>query len=102
MIECIIKAGGLDSFGYSRRALLEQVEMMVETAKKSSTLQKDAQFSLFGDDEAVMTVELSLKNYEEYDLKALLEFEKDTLGFYVSGHPLDNFREAIDSINYTL
>lgn len=102
VIECIIKAGGLDSFGYSRRALLEQVEMMVETAKKSSTLQKDAQFSLFGDDDEVMTVELSLKNYEEYDLKALLEFEKDTLGFYVSGHPLDNFREAIDSINYTL
>ncbi|MDP3300990.1 MAG: DNA polymerase III subunit alpha [Sulfuricurvum sp.] len=102
VIECIIKAGGLDSFGYSRRALLEQVEMMVETAKKSSTLQKDAQFSLFGDDDEVMTVELSLKNYEEYDLKALLEFEKDTLGFYVSGHPLDNFREAIESINYTL
>ena len=102
VIECIIKAGGLDSFGYSRRALLEQVEMMVETAKKSSTLQKDAQFSLFGDDDEVMTVELTLKNYEEYDLKALLEFEKDTLGFYVSGHPLDNFREAIESINYTL
>ncbi len=102
VIECIIKAGGLDSFGYSRRALLEQVEMMVETAKKSSTLQKDAQFSLFGDDDEVMTVELTLKNYEEYDLKALLEFEKETLGFYVSGHPLDNFREAIDSINYTL
>ena len=102
VIECIIKAGGFDSFGYSRRALLEQVEMMVETAKKSSTLQKDAQFSLFGDDDEVMTVELTLKNYEEYDLKALLEFEKDTLGFYVSGHPLDNFREAIDSINYTL
>lgn len=102
VIECIIKAGGLDSFGYSRRALIEQVEMMVETAKKSSTLQKDAQFSLFGDDDEVMTVELTLKNYEEYDLKALLEFEKETLGFYVSGHPLDNFREAIDSINYTL
>ena len=102
VIECVIKAGGLDSFGYSRRALIEQVEMMVETAKKSSSLQKDAQFSLFGDDDEVMTVELSLKNIEEYDLKTLLDFEKDTLGFYVSGHPLDNFREQIDAINYTL
>ncbi len=102
VIECIIKAGGLDSFGYSRRALIEQVEMMVETAKKSSSLQKDAQFSLFGDDDEVMTVELSLKNMEEFELKSLLEFEKDTLGFYVSGHPLDNFREQIDAINYTL
>ncbi|MDP3465072.1 MAG: DNA polymerase III subunit alpha [Sulfuricurvum sp.] len=102
VIECIIKAGGLDSFGYSRRALIEQVETMVETAKKSSSLQKDAQFSLFGDDDEVMTVELTLKNMEEFELKSLLEFEKDTLGFYVSGHPLDNFREQIDAINYTL
>jgi DNA polymerase-3 subunit alpha len=102
VIECIIKAGGLDSFGYTRRALIDQVEMMVETAKKSSSLQKDAQFSLFGDDDEVMTVELTLQNRDEYDLKALLDFEKDTLGFYVSGHPLDNFRDQIDAINYTL
>jgi len=102
VIECIIKAGGLDQFGYSRRALIEQVEILVETAKKGSSLKKDAQFSLFGDDEEVTAVELSLKNYEEYDLKALLDFEKDTLGFYVSGHPLDNFRDQIDLISYTL
>ncbi|MDP3587242.1 MAG: DNA polymerase III subunit alpha [Sulfuricurvum sp.] len=102
VIECIIKAGGFDAFGYSRRALIEQVEIMVEAAKKSSSLQKDAQFSLFGDDEEVMSVELNLKNFEEYDLKTLLDFEKDTLGFYVSGHPLDNFREQIDAISYTL
>ncbi|WP_294893513.1 DNA polymerase III subunit alpha, partial [Sulfuricurvum sp. RIFOXYD12_FULL_44_77] len=102
VIECIIKAGGLDHFGYSRRALIEQVETLVETAKKGSSLKKDAQFSLFGDDEEVTAVELNLKNMEEYDLKALLDFEKDTLGFYVSGHPLDNFRDQIDAINYTL
>lgn len=102
VIECIIKAGGLDGFGYSRRALIEQVEIMVETAKKGSSLKKESQFSLFGDDAEVTTVELNLKNYEEYDLKALLDFEKDTLGFYVSGHPLDNFRDQIDLISYTL
>ncbi|MBV5320335.1 MAG: DNA polymerase III subunit alpha [Sulfuricurvum sp.] len=102
VIECIIKAGGLDHFGYSRHALLEQVETLVETAKKGSSLKKDAQFSLFGDDEEVTAVELSLKNMDEFDLKTLLDFEKDTLGFYVSGHPLDNFREQIDAINYTL
>lgn len=102
VIECIIKAGGLDHFGYSRRALIEQVETLVETAKKGSSLKKDAQFSLFGDDDEVTAVELNLKNMEEYDLKTLLDFEKDTLGFYVSGHPLDNFRDQIDAINYTL
>lgn len=102
VIECIIKAGGLDGFGYSRRALIEQVETLVETAKKGSSLKKDAQFSLFGDDEEVTAVELTLKNMEEYDLKTILECEKDTLGFYVSGHPLDSFRDQMDLINYTL
>ncbi|MFZ5375529.1 MAG: DNA polymerase III subunit alpha [Campylobacterota bacterium] len=102
VIECIIKAGGLDRFGYSRRALLEQVEILVETAKKGSSLKKESQFSLFGDDEEVTTVDLELKNYDEYDLKGILDFEKETLGFYVSGHPLDNYREQIDAINYTL
>ncbi|WP_310440446.1 DNA polymerase III subunit alpha [Sulfuricurvum sp.] len=102
VIECIIKAGGLDHFGYSRRALFDQVETLVETAKKGSSLKKDAQFSLFGDDEEVTAVELSLESKDEFDLKTLLDFEKDTLGFYVSGHPLDNFREQIDAINYTL
>lgn len=102
VIECIIKAGGLDHFGYSRRALLEQVEILVETAKKGSSLKKESQFSLFGDDEEVTTVDVELKNYDEYDLKAILDFEKETLGFYVSGHPLDNYREQIDLINYTL
>jgi DNA polymerase III subunit alpha len=102
VIECVIKAGGFDHFGYSRRALLEQVETLVETAKKGSSLKKDAQFSLFGDDAEVTAVELNLKNMEEFDLKTLLDFEKDTLGFYVSGHPLDNYRDQIDAINYTL
>ena len=102
VIECIIKAGGLDRFGYSRRALLEQVEILVEAAKQGSTLKKESQFSLFGDDAEVTTVDFQVKNYEEYDLKAILDFEKETLGFYVSGHPLDNYREQIDAINYTL
>lgn len=102
VIECIIKAGGLDRFGYSRRALLEQVEILVEAAKQGSTLKKESQFSLFGDDAEVTTVDFAIKNYDEYDLKAILDFEKETLGFYVSGHPLDGFREQIDAINYTL
>jgi len=102
VIECIIKAGGFDRFGYSRRALLEQVEILVEAAKQGSTLKKESQFSLFGDDAEVTTVDFSIKNYDEYDLKAILDFEKETLGFYVSGHPLDGFREQIDAINYTL
>lgn len=102
VVESIIKAGGFDRYGYSRKALLDQIELIVETAKDASMAKKNAHGSLFGDDEEITTVKLSLNNSEEYSLKEILEFEKDTLGFYVSGHPLDEFREDIEDLNYSL
>lgn len=102
VVESIIKTGGFDRFGYSRKALLDQIELIVDTAKKATDARKNAVGSLFGDDEEITNVELKLTNSDEYTLKEILEFEKDTLGFYVSGHPLDDFREDIDQLTYTL
>lgn len=102
VIESIVKAGGFDRFGFSRKALLEQIELIVESAKDASNAKKNALGSLFGDDADVTTVELKLTNTAEYDLKELLEFEKETLGFYVSGHPLDKYRDKLNDIEYTL
>ena len=102
VIEAIIKSGGFDRYGYSRKALLDQIELIIETAKKASEAKKNAVGSLFGDDDAITTVALELKNCEEYTLKEILEFEKDTLGFYVSGHPMDDYRSEIEELSYTL
>ena len=101
-IESSIKSGGFDRFGYSRKALLDQIDKIVDTAKDASTAKKNAVGSLFGDDEEITSVGLTLTNCEEFELKEILEFEKDTLGFYVSGHPLDEFRERMDELDYTL
>ena len=102
VIESAIKAGAFDRYGYSRKALLEQIELIVETAKKASDAKKNAMGSLFGDDETITTIKLELTNSPEYGIKEILEFEKETLGFYVSGHPLDDYRQQIESLNYTL
>ncbi len=102
VIEAIIKSGGFDRYGYSRKALLDQIELIVDTAKKASEAKKNAVGSLFGDDDEITTVELNLTNSDEYELKEILEFEKDTLGFYVSGHPMDEFRSEMDELSYTL
>jgi len=102
VIESIIKAGGFDRYGYSRKALLDQIDLIIETAKKASEAKKNAVGSLFGDDAEITTVQLELTNSEEYELKEILEFEKDTLGFYVSGHPMDEYRETLNELNYTL
>ncbi len=102
VIESAIKAGAFDRYGYSRKALLDQIDHIVETAKHANEAKKNAAGSLFGDDAEITTVELKLTNSEEYPLKSILEFEKNTLGFYVSGHPLDDYREQIEQLNYTL
>jgi DNA polymerase-3 subunit alpha len=101
-VESCIKSGGFDQFGYSRKALLDQIEKIVDTAKDASNAKKNAVGSLFGDDEEITNVQLTLSNSDEYELKEILEFEKDTLGFYVSGHPMDEYREQLDELNYSL
>jgi DNA polymerase-3 subunit alpha len=101
VLETLIKAGALDDFGYSRKALFENVEYIVEMAKKSAELTRQNEFSLFGDTEEMSSVTVEIENQPEYSLKELLEFEKETLGIYVSGHPLDEFRDKIEQLSYT-
>ncbi len=102
VIESLIKSGALDSFGYSRRAMIMQIEDIIEAAQKSAQAKKQAEGSLFGGGEEMTSVEIELNNVEEFEPLEILAFEKDTLGFYVSGHPLDEYREKLEGINYTL
>ena len=102
VIESLIKAGALDCFGYSRHAMLSQIEEILEAAKKSADAKKMAENSLFGAGEEMTAVTLTLSHMSEFDPLEILEMEKASLGFYVSGHPLDKFRETLDGISYTL
>ncbi len=102
VIESLIKSGSLDEFGYSRRALLEGVEEIIKTAQEGARAKKMAENSLFGDDIELTSMKVDIPNMPEYDMKRVLELEKETMGFYISGHPLDEFREEINSIDYTL
>ncbi len=102
VIETLAKAGAFDEFGYTRKAIITQIEYIVEMASKAMLARKQAVGSLFGDSEEMTTVRVDIKHIEEYDLLELLAIEKESLGFYVSGHPLDKYREQLDNINYTL
>lgn len=102
VIESLTKTGAFDSFGYSRRAMLEQIEQISEAVGNSMKAKKMATGSLFGDSEELTKISIELEHLEEFDQTEILEFEKASLGFYVSGHPLDKYREQLDQINYTL
>ena len=102
VIETLAKAGAFDSFGYSRKAVLSQIDDIIDMAKKAGDAKKQAVNSLWGDDEEMTSVTLELSDMQEFEPMEILEMEKESLGFYVSGHPLDKYRETLDEINYTL
>jgi DNA polymerase-3 subunit alpha len=102
VVETLVKSGAFDSFGYSRKAMLSQLEDIIDMAKKAGEAKKQAVNSLWGDDEEMTAVTLELAHMEEFEPMEILEMEKESLGFYVSGHPLDKYRETLEGIDYTL
>ncbi len=102
VIESLIKAGAMDSFGYSRKSLLAQIEEIVEAIKRAGDAKRNVVGSLFGGEEGMTDVKLDLKELDEFEPMEILQMEKESLGFYVSGHPLDKYRDTLDEINYTL
>ncbi len=102
VLESFIKSGSFDDFGYTRRALLENIDSIIEASAECSRAKKMAEYSLFGDMVEMTTVQVSIENIPEFDNKRMLELEKETIGFYISGHPLDAFRAEIDEMSYTL
>ncbi|MCB4759526.1 MAG: DNA polymerase III subunit alpha, partial [Sulfurovum sp.] len=102
VVESLIKAGAFDGFGYSRKAMLTQIDEIIEATKKAGEAKKMAVGSLFGEGEEMTSVQLQLKEMEEFEAMEILEMEKESLGFYVSGHPLDKYRQTLEDIEYTL
>jgi DNA polymerase-3 subunit alpha len=88
-IECLIKCGAFDSMGCSRAALLEVHARAVELAQKDAVQDDDSQFCMF---EAAELADLAPPKPQvreiEDDRRGTLEWEKETLGLYVSDHPL--------------
>jgi len=105
VLEQLIKSGAMDSFGYTRKTLLNNIENMLEFKKRVED-RKNAinhQNSLFaGMVEEEINEHLEIIESDEFDMKTLLDGEYETLGFYVSAHPLDPFKEKINELNYNL
>ncbi|WP_019146408.1 DNA polymerase III subunit alpha [Aeromicrobium massiliense] len=88
VVDSLIKAGGFDSMGHQRRALVTIAEDAVDqygVLKKGS----DVQDSLFGGtDDELAGVTITVPTIPEWDKTQLLAYERDMLGLYVSDHPL--------------
>ena len=96
VIESLIKAGAFDSLGLPRAHLLTVTDAALENGQRQQRDRAEGQgsfFELFPDGETKAKAEPTTV-VPEWDADQRLAFEKDVLGFYVSGHPLARFREA--------
>ncbi|MFP4194639.1 MAG: DNA polymerase III subunit alpha [Desulfobacterales bacterium] len=98
VLESLIQCGAFDSTGYSRAALMAAAEDALDYGQRIQKERNDPQMSLFGggDQEADAVNAPGIENIPEWDEKHMLELEKEAIGFYITGHPLDEYRDLME------
>ena len=96
-IECLIKAGCFDSMSQTRATLLASFEKIMDTINNQGRNSLANQVTMFDIVEPEETVKYQYTVLKELDERELLSQEKEMLGIYVSGHPLEKLREAISN-----
>ena len=101
VLEALIKAGACDGFGHTRASLVAQIERTLSRASSDAADKARGQETLFGmldaDQPEADDIPAALRNMAEWPDAEKLAHEKELLGFYVSGHPLEPFLGLIDS-----
>ena len=98
----MVKAGCFDGLGANRAQCMAVYESALDAEAKTRRGNVDGQISLFdlagGAPPAVL--QSSFPNLEEYPRQALLTMEKEMTGVYISGHPLDDYAQMLDTLSF--
>lgn len=97
-IENFVKAGAFDTFGHTRKSMMIVSESMLDSAIKHNKDSMTGQMSLFdfAAEEDKKAFEIRIPDVVEYTKEELLGYEKEILGVYVSGHPLDEYTGMVN------
>ncbi len=101
-IESLIKAGAFDGLGQTRKTLIASFETIIDSISSSSKKSFEGQVSMFDMGESETLKEIKNMKYQyivlpEYTQKEMLSMEKEMLGLYISGHPLENIRKQLEA-----
>ncbi len=94
--ESLIITGAFDSLGETRATLMHEVQRIMEGAAKNREARRYGQASLFEGPAAEAAAAVALEKQPEWPSAERLKFEKENLGFFFSGHPLDPYRQIIE------
>ncbi len=100
VLESLIRCGAFDSLGYRRAQLMAAVDSGLGLAQQSQRERENGQMSLLdflGDSREAVSV--TLPEVGEFPVAELLAMEKETLGLYISGHPLSQYRDALNMLS---
>jgi len=97
VIESLIKCGAFDSTGAKRSQMTAAVESALDYGQRVQRERNDPQMGLFdvGDNQPSINAP-ALPEIGEWDEKQFLTFEKESLGFYLTGHPLTRYEDLLD------
>ena len=102
IVESLVKCGAFDPFGKSRAQLFSEIESAMGSAASAQRDRASGQVSLFGDLDLVAEPKGgAAAKVEPWPQQEMLTYEKELLGYYVSGHPLDRFAGHFDSGKFT-
>ncbi|KKT78914.1 MAG: polymerase III catalytic subunit, DnaE type protein [Candidatus Giovannonibacteria bacterium GW2011_GWC2_44_8] len=94
-LEALIKSGAMDSLG-ERAQMLENMETLLAHHRDSTKGANGSQSSLFGDSGQKIASTLTLNEFPPATQEEKLRWEKELLGLFVSGHPLEKFRQLLE------
>ncbi|MGI6084137.1 MAG: DNA polymerase III subunit alpha [Acetivibrionales bacterium] len=98
-VESLIKCGAFDIFGIYRSRLIANYEKILDRVSQKRKSMISGQITLFDNTQTTdETATIEWPQMAEYDTKLLLSMEKDVLGLYISGHPLDEYMEIIKEL----
>jgi DNA polymerase-3 subunit alpha len=98
-LEAMINCGAMDGLGKNRASLMLQLPEVLKATDQMAREKASGQNSLFGAPDPVTTaMQLELPEAKEWALGQLLEGERETLGFYLSGHPFDPYADDVKEL----
>jgi len=95
VLESLIQAGAMDSLGGHRAQLMAAIDTAVAFGQGQQAERATGQTSIFGDLSVGQALKPTLPNVEPWSEEETLRKEKAVLGFYVSGHPLNRYRDEL-------
>jgi DNA polymerase-3 subunit alpha len=102
MLESLIKGGAMDCFGKTRSQLMSVYERVVDAVSSDKKNKESGQISMFDEEIEEMKIGADYPDIGEFRDNIKLTHEKEVLGMYISGHPLNDYLDEFKKLSFNM